>query len=668
MRRILCICVQTFPLFLGMCYIDQAYANTAPDTLSFLADDSRTAQRDYAQWRSLIEDPSPKLEVLKQFIMDHPDWPSINELKKKFEKMMTLQMPEKDILDWFSNFPPETIYGVTLYCKTLLRKGLTDRAMQLIKKTWWEKSDFPELEQFQKDFQDVLTTQDHMIRVDNLLCEEKIDAAKKTLSWLNEQLQWFPKPQRDLAQLRIDLLNNDPKKKAELEQRLIDGKAIFKDDVGLIYEEIKWRRKNKENDAVIKIIQDPAFEGIERGRPVLFWGERNILVRRMIEEKKYQHAIDILNKHQLSEGEHFVNAEWLAAFLLVTFLKKPDEAHDRLKKLIDKVAMPISYSRIYYWLGICAQKMKSKEQAADWFKKAAVHVGTYYGQLAINALEDMKQNPPDVVIFQEQQPNLAIKETFEKRDMVKALRFMVLNKEPTAYVERFFKTLGKLITDVEEYRLLVDFSSQMAPASITIELCRQAKEKMIMTKGTYPILDDAFLKATVDKLITNNPLFPHLVHALIRRESAFDPNAVSVAGAKGLMQVMQATAKQTIDKLGFLCGENCRSNLQEPVNNVAIGTMYIKEQLETYKGSLPLAICAYNAGPQAVDNLFCTVIGDPRSNQINMIEWIELIPFYETRNYVQRVLENLAMYMTRARLSNPNIPIIRMIDLLTKRF
>jgi soluble lytic murein transglycosylase len=189
---------------------------------------------------------------------------------------------------------------------------------------------------------------------------------------------------------------------------------------------------------------------------------------------------------------------------------------------------------------------------------------------------------------------------------------------------------------------------------------------MIITKSTYPVLDDAFLNQSVNQLVTNNPLFPHLTHAVIRRESAFDADAISSAGAKGLMQVMDATAQKTIQKLSFLCKDGCKDpkTYTLPVNNVAIGTMYLKEMIEYYKGSLVLAICAYNAGPEAVDNLFCGCIGNPITTKTNMVEWVELIPFGETRNYVMRVLENLMMYLERARIDTPSVPLMRMTDLL----
>jgi soluble lytic murein transglycosylase len=406
--------------------------------LAFLANDVKDTQKVYMLWKALVDDPMPNGPALKQFIIDHPDWPSINLLLKKYETTLNYQTPEEDILAWFNEHPPITLPAITLYAKILLRKGQTTKAVKLIKKTWYETSEYSkDLELFHKEFQDVLKPEDHQIRLDKLLTNEKIDEATKTLEWLNQQLNWFPESQRDLSKMRIDLINNNIKDQCLLEERLQKTKLIFKNDKGLIYEEIKWRRKNKENQKIFDIFQDSSLAGIEKGDPVLFWGERNIMVRRMIEEGNFEKAYAYVNGHQLTEGEHFINAEWLAAFLLMTYLNKPDEGYDRLKKLTDKVKMPISLSRIYYWLGQAALKMNSKDQAFDWFLKASYHIGTYYGQLARCILEDNGKKVPDISLFEEENIPLSIRQNFNKRELVKALTLMSNTQEPANLIETF---------------------------------------------------------------------------------------------------------------------------------------------------------------------------------------------------------------------------------------
>lgn len=636
--------------------------------LSFLKSNLQDVQYTYYIWKDLVEDPQPNFDILKQFIVMHPQWPSMSKLKAKFEKKLSYQMNDDEILKWFLDNPPITVEGVTIYAKKLLQSGQTDRAAYFVKKIWRESEESDAvLSQFQKDFYDILEPQDHQERIHLLLSKEKIDDAKKVLGWLNKKLDWYPKPQRDLALMRIKLLDNKEKKE-KLEEELEITKRVFKNDPGLFYEEIKWRRRQKENDRVIELLNSDVVQGVEKSDPSLFWGERNIMARRMLEEGCFQQSLNILKGHQLKTGEHYVVAEWLAAFLEIMYLQKTEDGYDRLKKLYNQVRMPISLSRIAYWIGIACERMKATEEAVRWYKKAAKHVGTYYGQLAICWLEDHRHQIPKTPIFYEENFSLSIKERFEKREMVQAVRMVAALGETPDTVDLFFKTLAKDVVDGEEYRLMTQLAAEIAPPKTAVSLSRVALDNMIITNGTYPVLEKSFLEQTVDKFKTNDPIYPHIIHALIRRESAFDPQALSSAGAKGLMQVIDATASKTIQKLSFLCGQNCKDprKFSEPLYNVAIGTSYIKEQLEKYNDSIVLALCAYNAGPEAVDNIFCTSIGNPLTTKTNMVQWIELIPYGETRNYVMRVLESFVMYVERARQQNPSLPKYRMIDLIQR--
>lgn len=634
--------------------------------LSFLGGDLKNVQRTYAIWNSLIKDPLPDLNVLKRFIQDHPNWPSMRVLLGKYEKQLNIQMKDEDILKSFLDNPPVSISGVRIYAKTLMQAGQSERAGYFVKKMWRESdASDEELDGFQKEFYEMIEPQDHQARVDRLLSGGKIEAAKKVLGWLNKRLDWYPKPQRDLALMRIDLLDNKIDR-CVLEEKLKETKRIFKNDPGLLYEEIKWRRVNKENDRVIALFKSDLIKGIEKSNAILFWGERNIMARRMIEEGSFQKALDILKGHQLIKGEQFAIAEWLAAFLEIIYLKQADAGFDRLKKLYDKVRMPISLSRVAYWLGVASEKMKADDESVRWYQKAAQHVGTYYGQLAICWLQDHKHAVPKVPIFVNEKFSLSSKERFNNRELVQAVRAIAAMGEPIEIIELFFRQLGKEIPDGEEYRMLTELAVEIGPARMAVALSRSALDKMIITKGTYPVLDEAFLNQTVYKFSNNSPIYPHIIHALIRRESAFDPGAQSSAGAKGLMQVIDKTAAVTIQKLSFLCEPTCKDprKYTEPLYNVAIGTSYFKEQLDKYNGSLVLALCAYNAGPEAVDSLFRTCIGDPLTQKTNMVQWIELIPYGETRNYVMRVLESFVMYVELAKLKNPGVSSYRMVDLI----
>ncbi|MDP2193267.1 MAG: lytic transglycosylase domain-containing protein, partial [Alphaproteobacteria bacterium] len=449
------------------------------------------------------------------------------------------------------------------------------------------------------EFKDVLEAKDYQIRIDMLLKQNRIDEAQTVVAWLNSQLKWFPAGQRDLARMRIALLENDPAKKDELEQRLTDTKAIFKDDPGLLYEEIKWRRINREDDKLFDLLQSDDSQPLEILDPELVWGERNILVRRKIEQKEYAKALELINRHRLKTGEHYVNAEWLASFIMIEFLKQPEQAYDRLVALKDKVRMPISRSKLAYWLAVAAEKMDSPEQAYEWLKTAAMHPATYYGQLAIHKLEEAKKPIPKVALFESKNIALPYRRRFEARPFVRIIRHIARMGEPIHYIEKFFDQLTQEITSPEEKELLIALAGEHVHPKIAVRLSRQTPDNMIVNMYTYPTLSTEFMAQTVEKIAPNNNLFHYFVLALIRRESGFDANALSPAGARGLMQIMNDTAKNAIERLSFLCKDcaiqsNDAQSFTVPSNNVAIGASHLKELMERYNGSFVLALCAYN--------------------------------------------------------------------------
>lgn len=644
---------------------------TPPKYSDYIGGPSYGIDSEYKLWKNLVEAPTPTIQELKQFIAQHKDWPNIILLKEKLENQLTFQHGVEDLLKWFEDNEPITIKGVVLYAKILIKNGKNQEASYLIKKAW-RTSNAPqaEVDLLRTEFKDILDSKDYQLRINLLLKQENIDDAKRVIGWLNSQLKWFPVVQRDLALTRVALLQNDPNKKDELEQKLIEAKAIFKNDPGLLYEELKWRRRNKEDEKVYTILQSDEALAVENIEPDLMWGERNILVRRMIEAKDYERAYKLIDRHKLTQGEQYVNAEWLACFLLIDFLNKPQIAYDRLLKLYDQVRMPISLSKIAYWLGVAAQKINTEDQAYEWYQMAAKHPGTYYGQLAITKLTKANRKVPIIKMFEEHSPSIPIKRRFEERTLVKVIRFATQNAEPVHLVERFFTKLATQVSDKEEMHLLINLSAELSHPKIGVQLARQIPDEMLITLNTYPVLANNFMEKTVYKIAPNNPLFTQLVFALIRRESAFDANAQSPAGARGLMQIMNTTAKNAIDRLSFLC-KDCGIQCQDeqsyimPINNVAIGTAHLKELVEKYNGSYVLALCAYNAGAEALENLFFKTIGNPLENlDIDMIQWVELIPYYETRNYVMRVLENMKTYMIRAECGGEPLPKKSMLDLL----
>lgn len=606
-------------------------------------------QKRFDQWKKFLDDKAPVFAPLADFIRNNPDWPRLDDLKRKLEASLTFSDDKDAVIQWFDQYPPVTIKGATIYIKALIQKGRHDRAAKLIKTTWYEQAfSKEEFEIFRTEFKDHLTVQDHNIRLNNLLSYEKLVEVRQMLSLVNKQLDWLDKPQRDLALARIAMIEN----KKDSDKAVSEATTVFKNEPGLLYEKIKWLRKNKKDCEAYDMFKSEDVIGAEKSAPDLWWVERNFVARRLIEQKDYQRAYEIIDGHKLTDGENYVHAEWMASWLLITFLKNPNKAYDRLYELLQKVKMPISIARIAFWLGEASSKINNIDQAIDWYTKASEHPGTYYGQLAIARLNGLNKTPANVSLFIQDAVGVEAKQRFNSRDFVMLLN-VISNTEKPEHVEPFFFKLGEMVNDPDEYRFLVITAGNISSPSLAVRLAKKSPKNMIYTLEAYPIIEQGTIDKTVGKLITNDELFPTIVYALIRQESNFQLDAVSPAGAQGLMQLMINTAKETAEKLTFLCKPTTWSPefIRDPFNNLSIGSSYFKNLIDKYKGSLPLAIAAYNAGPNNVD-AWLPVIGDPLNcNNIDMITWIELIPFGETRNYVQRVLENYMMYVNRAQQS-----------------
>ena len=396
--------------------------------------------------------------------------------------------------------------------------------------------------------------------------------------------------------------------------------------VGLVLDKIRLHRKENRTDTAAQLIKK--MKAIPNEQAEFLWVEQNILARRYIETQDYQEAYQLIQKHALSEGESFANAEWLSGWLALRFLHQPQRALEHFKKLSLKVKSPISVARAQYWLGRTYQTLKEATAAREAFQKAASHPATYYGQLALKELHG--KNVP--ISFSSPSSSPEMKRKFESHALVPYLR-LLLAVQDFDRAEAFAIALAKTLTSPAEQALLVQLMHEKGNAYLGVQTAKKA------TKTVAPLIAAAYPHLGIVEKCGGNPAF---THAIIRQESRFKATAVSPAGATGLMQLMAATAHQTVKKHKLKAG-----SLTSPSINIAIGVHHIKDLLERYNGSLILAAAAYNAGSKAVDEWIET-FGDPRSEKINTIDWVELIPYAETRNYVQRVLENYYCYKRKS--------------------
>lgn len=560
---------------------------------------------------------------LAQFIRQNPDWPGISRLKNKAEKEMPSNLSATEVLAWFADYKPETANGVDRYMQALIATGQNNAAKDFLAH-WWATTTLSRDDQrtIFRRYNNYLDRAAHLRRFDTMLHRGQNDNARALAAVLGNG---YP----ELAEARIAL---------KAEKKNVNGlinrvPRNLQSDPGLLFERLRWRRKNNLDMGAVEILhQAPPAKDVQN--PKDWWRERHIIIRRMMEAQRFESAYLLAVKHMQQPGSfQFAQAQWVSGFLALRFMKKPTEAYQHFEALYESVETPISKARGAYWAGRAADDFGDKSLGKKWYENAAKHQTTYYGQLAgakLGHAEALGNAAP---------PNLtsAEKAAFDKRELIQAVN---LFRRAGMYKEssRFLRAFVEDESTPEAYRYAADFALQHGQTADAVRISKDATKKgLFLTAQSYPV---------ISKQLQGIDLEWALVHAIIRQESVFDTKALSHAGARGLMQLMPATAKETARKIGIAHNQSWLT--ARPQHNIKLGSAYLDQLVRRFDGSYPLAIAGYNAGPGRVDKWLKT-FGDPRKGEVDWIDWIEMIPIYETRNYVQRVLEGVYVYRLRLR-------------------
>lgn len=569
-------------------------------------------------------------DELAGFVTENPDWPGNKGILMIAEQKIPQSAANEQIVNWFNAYPPLTPSGFYRHMDALEAIGHSRIAETLIRNRWIEK-DFgaDDLLAFRSRYAPLLRREDHLARIDRLLWKNDITGARAMYAYVDDDIQ-------ELAEARIALANQSSKGPA-LAQRV---SSSLRRDPGLLYEQLRWERKNDKNEEAIEILLNAPDQ---LGHPDAWWAERHIVIRRLMEQKDYSLAYRIAARHGLSSGFEFIQAEFLAGWLALRALSRADYAEEHFKRMLEDASTPMSRARSYYWLGRAHELKGSRHDAEQAYQSAAALNTTFYGQLAITRLYAQ----PTIRAATEPPVPAQIKKQFFARDAVRAIeKLYALGQVDRA--KTFFKAVSDAAAQRVEFALLLEQAYMLRRPDWAINAAKAAAQKnFLVTGAAFPVLD----------MPLPEPPEKALTLALIRQESLFKSDAGSPAGARGLMQLMPGTAKDVARKLGVAYSPE---RLNDPHYNVRLGTTFIQQQIDSFDGSYVLALAGYNAGPRRVRD-WVDMFGDPRTNQIDPVDWIELIPIYETRNYVQRIIENLQFY--RARLSGGEVPLTILQDL-----
>ena len=556
------------------------------------------------------------------FINNNPYYPRINRLKYLAEHKINLNSHKpKTIIKWLDGNEPLSSFGKIKLGEIYLLQNKIEEGSKLIKEGWvTAKLSKGQLKYLRKKYKKIITVEDNVKRADWHAWEGKHWDVKRMLRYL-------PKDYTTLYNARQILMSQSYGVDAAIKK--VDVK--FKNDIGLIYDRLKWRRRRGRLEPSLEILFNTPRDPLKLVRPEIWWKERAILSRSLIYKKKFAKAYKVASNHSLKEGPEYANAEWTSGWIALTFLDDPNLALNHFDNFYNSVGYPISLSRGAYWMGKTYKKMNNQKKSEEWFLKASKFLNTYYGQLAFT---EIKPNESFSLADQPKVSNKYEKE-FRKNPIVKVINILdELNKDK--HTKDFIKHLAKENIDEGSEILAGKLAVEIGRYDYAIQVSKEASyEKRFHNELNYPVIQ-------TPKIVNKKKMpKPELVLAVIRQESEFDQRANSYVGARGMMQLMTYTAR-LVAKQAKLPYSKSRLN-SDPNYNIKLGSYYLTGLLEEYEGSYPFALAAYNAGPKRV-KYWKKINGNPQKGKISYVDWIELIKFKETRNYVQRVLENINVY------------------------
>lgn len=620
--------------------------------------DDRLARK-LVDWLLLTDpDEDQTFAEIADFIRTNPGWPRLGALRIKAERAITDDDSDGAILAWFQAYPPRTVEGAAAYARALERIGDTEEAASIVRRAWTE-FDMPAEDEkaFLSRFGGYLKPEHDWARLDRLLWDNRRSAATR-------QMKRVDGDYRTLAEARLRLI-----------RRKRNGSAAFASvpdrlakDPGLIYEWVRWNRRKENNDVATAALL--AFKG-GQDHARKWWLERQILARRALLDDDPETAYRLVDEHGLDGGVARADAEFLAGWIALRFLGNARAAFGHFSDLYESVRYPISLARAAYWSGRAAEAAGEEQIARQWYSTAARHPTAFYGQLAARRIGAAAPPLPQ----QEPQVSPAARAEFDRLELVRAVRlFISLQKAAAAPADDASADPRgdprQYLATVDEDRLLKPLLRDIARQSESAEQWTLAAQ-LARDSGRIDIAVNIARKAAVDGVVLGDLGYPTmalgddmppeaaLLHALIRQESAFDVGARSRAGARGLMQLMPSTARRVARRLKVK-GHSTARLTSDAYHNVALGSAYLESMLSRYEGSMIMALAAYNAGPHRVDK-WIKDYGDPRGSLDASIDWIESLPFSETRNYVQRIMEALPIY--RQKLTGSQVALLRAEDL-----
>lgn len=560
------------------------------------------------------------------FANSYPGYPNPAFIRRRMEDTLLADRakPATFVRAFFAREKPLTASGKLAFALALRADGLGEDADEIVREAWRNDTLNREAEARILDlFKDTLTTEDHRFRMERFLAKENWETARRAASYAGAGYDALVK-----ARQAVDARSRGADKLVEAVP------AHLKADTSFLFSRVQFLRRAEKEGEAAKILADLTRDPAVLVDGDLWWIERRLIARKLLDDGDPKGAYAVVLGHGATSAEKRIEAEFLAGWIALRRLNDPASARRHFDRAGSLAGQPISQARVAYWQGRAAEAAGQTAEARTLYEAASRHGITYYGQLAT-----VRLGVPDLA-FREPKTTPGT----PPKPMADAVAF--------AY-EAGLRELGFPLA-IEFARGGTDAADLEAVAAI---LTANADPKGVLTLGKLatqrgqPLDEAAFPTIGIPPFdpVGKTPVEAAMVHAIARQESMFDPAAGSPVGARGLMQLMPGTALATAKKAGLNYEPG---RILEAQYNAQLGAAHLGDLMEDYRGAYILVFAAYNAGPGNVKK-WIAAHGDPRLPGVDPIDWVELITFSETRNYVQRVMENMQVYRRRLGVTMP---------------
>lgn len=547
-------------------------------------------------------------------------WPGLATLRFRWEKALLRENPSANsVIAAFGNATPKTAEGAIILTRALKSKGRTKNARAILLPFWHkERLDEKEENIILKEFTSLLSKTDHKRRMDMLLYRDRVSQAERFSKLAGAE---------SLYRARAATI----RKQSKADKLIKSVHRSWRKDPSYLFTKIERARREERFNEVAKLIAKAPRDANSLINPGEWWVEQRIVSRILYERGNPSGAYKIAANHLAESARDRVEAEFHAGFYALRGLNKPNTAIKHFGKILDLATIPRSKSRAWYWLGRSAEAGRSNK-ASGYFRNAAQYPTTYYGQLASAKLKIKNLN------VRYPKPSGDDRKNFASREYVQAIRKLELSGHAWRS-DRLYRAAAQQLTSPGELALLAAMAEKRGNYPLALQVGKIAYSRGIDVAAL------AFPLGAIPKNANISGTGTALAYSIARQESTFNKAAISPANARGLLQLLPATAKKVAQTHGLKYSKSRLTT--DAAYNATLGAHFLNEQITNFNGSYIMTFIGYNAGPRRVPQWIAR-FGDPRGKSIEqVVDWVEMIPYTETRHYVQRVMENYQVYKTR---------------------